>query len=758
MTAIETERSATPRLTADAWFTPGRFLLLLAGIIAARFAPVLAGRETFFYRDYGLFTYPIAHYYRDCFWRGEFPLWNPLNNLGVPLLAQWNTALLYPPALFYLLLPLTWALAVFNLAHLALAGMGMYFLARRWTGSQLAASVAGMAFAFNGLSLHMLMWISNLAAWAWMPWVVLALERAWREGGRALAWAALAGGVQMLSGAPELILLTWAFAGAVWLPQLWRNEIPRGRLLGRMVLVCALTGGLAAAQLLPFVDLLAHSQRDSTFDGSKWAMPGWGWANFFVPLFHCSPSIIGIFSQNEQQWTSSYYMGIGVVALAMLALWQSRGTRVWWLAVAIIGGVVLAMGENARVYDWIKRVFPLLGVMRYPIKIVVLTVFALPLLAAFALKTNPGGPLDAQVARRRYLGVGIFAGAIVAAILIYARKFPLPDETWQVTRESGLSRLVFLALILGAAWVVNQARAERTIGLAGAGLVLLVAVDALTHAPNQNPTLPVKVFGPLGIEQTARARFGESRALVHPRLQAFLSHGATADVLNYFEGMRRALFLDCNLIDGIPTGSGFFSLELRPASSVTALLNNEAVAFPKPLADFVGASQISSPDTSFTWTTRTNFMPMATAGQRPVYADREETLRNVASANFDPRSIVYLPIEARGVIAVTNASTAQITDRKFFAQRTELTVETPAPALVVVAQAYYHPWHAYVDGARVKLWEANGAFQALEVPAGKHQVKLVYEDTAFHYGLVISLASLAAVVIVWRGRFNSRYL
>ena len=610
MTAKEPEPGATPRQAADAWFTPGRFFLLLTGIIVARFAPVLLGRETFFYRDYGLFTYPIAHYYRDCFWRGEFPLWNPLNNCGVPLLAQWNTALLYPPALFYLLLPLTWALAVFNLAHLAFAGMGMYFLARRWTGSQLAAAVAGMAFAFNGLSLHMLMWISNLAAWAWMPWVVLAVERAWREGGRALAWAALAGGVQMLSGAPELILLTWGFAGVLWLAQFQQGDIPRGRMVGRMVLVCALAGGLAAAQLLPFVDLLAHSQRDTSFGDSKWAMPGWGWANFFVPLFHCSPSIIGIYSPDDQQWTSSYYLGIGVVALALLALVQSRGARVWWLAGAIVTGVVLAMGGNAHVYDWVRRVFPLMGVMRYPIKIVVLTVFALPLLSAFALKETPGAPEDTHSAARRSLGVGIFAGAIVAAILFYARWFPLPDEAWAVTRESGLSRLVFLALILGAAWVVNQARVERTIGLAGAAVVLLIAVDALTHTPNQNPTLPVEAYGPLGIERTVRARLGESRALVHPRLQSFLYHGATPDVLGYYQGMRRALFLDCNLVDGIPTGSGFFSLELRSAASVTALLGSSSIAFPESLADFVGGSQISSPDTSFTWTARTNFMPM----------------------------------------------------------------------------------------------------------------------------------------------------
>ena len=56
--------------------------------------------------------------FRESFWRGEMPLWNPYNNCGLPFLAQWNTLALYPGSLFYLLLPLSWALGVFCLLHL----------------------------------------------------------------------------------------------------------------------------------------------------------------------------------------------------------------------------------------------------------------------------------------------------------------------------------------------------------------------------------------------------------------------------------------------------------------------------------------------------------------------------------------------------------------------------------------------------------------------------------------------------------------
>jgi uncharacterized membrane protein YfhO len=59
-----------------------------------------------------------------------------------------------------------------------------------------------------------------------------------------------------------------------------------------------------------------------------------------------------------------------------------------------------------------------------------------------------------------------------------------------------------------------------------------------------------------------------------------------------------------------------------------------------------------------------------------------------------------------------------------------------------VAQTYHHVWHAYVDGQPVRLWRANEAFQAVVVPAGTHQVNLVYEDRRFQLGAVISIFAL----------------
>src|SRR5438477_8033178 len=379
----------------DASLNPKRFSLMLGLFIFVLFPGVIFGTQTFFFRDYGIFGYPLASYHRECFWRGELPLWNPLNNCGLPYLAQWNTLTLYPLSLIYLLLPLPWSLSFFCLAHLFIAGLGMYFLALSWTsplspgggerGSRLAAAIAGFAFAFNGLTLNCLIWPNNIAGLAWMPWVIWRVERGWEQGPRDLIVAALVGATQMLSGVPEIILFTWLIVALLWIGKLAAHEVPRTSLLWRMTIMVGFVAALAAAQLLPFLDLLTHSERDKNFGSGTWSMPEWGWLNLVLPLFKCYQSPSGPFFQPRQGWTSSYYPGIAVLALALFAARFVQQRRVVWLWALTLGGLWIALGENGYVYTFIYKLVPVLGFIRFPIKFVLLIIFALPLLAAFSV-------------------------------------------------------------------------------------------------------------------------------------------------------------------------------------------------------------------------------------------------------------------------------------------------------------------------------------------------------------------------------------
>lgn len=734
---------------------PWRFAVLLGLLIVGTFPEVAAGLRAFCYDDAGQYAYPVAYFFRDSFWHGELPLWNPYNSCGIPFLAQWNTMTLYPLSLFYLIFPMPWSYGVFCLGHLFLAGMGMYFLARKWSGSSLAGAVAGTVFAFNGLAWYGLMWPHLTAALGWMPWVVLAVERAWREGGRNIVLAALAAGMQLLSGGAEVIILTWGFLGVWWVAQFFRGEIPRGKLTGRMLAAGGLAAGLATAQLLPFLDLLLHSQRSTHYgDSSLAAIPGTGLANYLVPLFHCTlnPQGVPMFT-NQVSWINSYYLGAGVVALALLAAWKAKNFQTRILAGLILFSLLMALGGRALVYDWVKFIFPPLGFVRFPSKFLLLATFTIPLLAAYGL----GRLLETRDdnnrkdwSRIRWIAIGLVAAML--AIIWCAVKHPLPTDNVAGTVSNATQRILFLGAAIGSLFLLRRTQAPELQRVLQTCLILVLWFDVLTHAPDLSPTVASPVWQPDAIRQFFKwdqeLRPGVSRAMQSAASMTRMFFAGSTNAEIDVNGHRLTLFQNCNLLDHAAKIDGFFSMDLKDCIRVceeTYLGTNQATG----LKDFLGISLESDPVNVVAWKGRDSFLPMVTAGQKPVFAGDAEIFRALFDVGFDPRREVFLPEDARAEVHVANAANAEIKSIAVSNQHVTFEVNADAAAMVTVAQSYYHPWRACVDGQAAKLWRANYAFQALEVPAGQHEVSLVYEDPEFIGGCVVSLISLLGCGVMW---------
>jgi hypothetical protein len=724
-----------------------RFAGLLALLVLASWPQVWPGLQTFEYRDFGIFSYPIAHCFRESFWRGELPLWNPLNNCGAPFLAQWNTQALYPPALFYLLLPLSWSLGVFCLLHLFWGGLGMYLLAQAWVSDRRAAAFAGIAFAFNGVMLSSLVWPATVAGLGWMPWVVWLAQRAGREGGRSLILAALAGALQMLSGAAEPVLLTWLLVAGLGLLELLRGEMPRGKMILRLGAVVALVSGLSAAQLLPFLDLLDYSRRQQEISAATWPMSATGWANYFAPLFHCH-SFAGVFMQAGQSWINSYYAGAATVVLAALAVWR-RSARAWLLAALVLLCGVLAAGEATPLYGWLARHSGVLGLVRFPVKFLILPSLLLPLLAAFALA---GNNFTAPKTQRTLLLLGGAALALTLGITGWLWRFEPPGGDRTAMLFNSLTRAIFLVAIL-LTWVWSDkisSTAPRRLCQLLPLLLLWLDLDSQMPPP---PTVNRAIYEPNLPRPLPLPADGVARVLIPADVREKFNHSVLPDAATDFLGRRFALIGNCNLLDGVAKCDGFFPLYL---SDHAALFDNfwDDRHPAAPLLDFLGVAAIlQNTRTNLVWLPRTTFLPRLTIGQQPLFAGDYATLAALTNASFAPRDEVYLPPEARASVLASHAGTARILSASYAAQRIEAQVETPAPTMLVAAQTYYHPWHAYVDGRRVPLWRANYAFQAVALPAGKHQVRLVYEDRRFQAGTAISLATLAgcAVLLFRRG-------
>ncbi|MGA9450378.1 MAG: YfhO family protein [Verrucomicrobiia bacterium] len=730
----------------DDWLTLRRFALLLALLTLASYPQVWFGFQTFIYRDFGIFSYPTAYHFRESFWHGEIPLWNPLNNCGTPFLAQWNTQVLYPPALFYLLLPLSWSLGVFCLLHLFWGGLGMFVLAQRWTHNRLAAAFAGIVFAFNGLMLNSLIWPATIAGLGWMPWVVWLTERAWREGGRTIALAACVGALQMLSGGTEAVLLTWVLLGVLHLAELIHGEFPRGKIVLRAGLVVLLISGLSAAQLLPFFDLLDYSRRQQDISAGMWPMPATGWANFFVPLFHCR-SYQGVFMQNNQFWTNSYYTGAATAVLALGALWRARCGRVWLLAALASLALVLALGEATPVYGWLSGHVSAISLMRFPIKFVILVVFVLPLLAASALS---GKSSDAGGKSVGWAWGWIWFATVALILGLTAwqwRSSPL-DGDRRIVLVNGAMRAVFFTAIAAIWFFMNRLPTFKSRRWWQVLFLLLVWLDLFRQMP-MPPTVNRAVYKPDLPRHWSAPQLGAARAEVPSVAGDALIHSFLPDVTADYLVRRFALTSDCNLLDGIPKCDGFYPLYLSDYALLFYNFYDDSRPA-GPFLDFLGVSQTLMLQTNrYDWVARTTFLPLLTAGQQPRFADDLTTLQMLTNADFHPRQEVYLPLAAKSLVTASNVVAANLSPVKYAAQQIEAGVEAAAPTLLVVAQTYYHPWQAYVDGRPTRLWRANYAFQALEVPAGSHQVKLVYEDRRFHLGVIISLVTLAGCGIFY---------
>ena len=83
-------------------------------------------------------------------------------------------------------------------------------------------------------------------------------------------------------------------------------------------------------------------------------------------------------------------------------------------------------------------------------------------------------------------------------------------------------------------------------------------------------------------------------------------------------------------------------------------------------------------------------------------------------------------------------------------QQIIVNVKSDAPITLMVSEAWYPNWRAYIDGQAVRAWRVNYAFLGAAVPAGEHQVLFRYEKPIYVWiGYGISLLTVAALIMAW---------
>jgi len=138
-------------------------------------------------------------------------------------------------------------------------------------------------------------------------------------------------------------------------------------------------------------------------------------------------------------------------------------------------------------------------------------------------------------------------------------------------------------------------------------------------------------------------------------------------------------------------------------------------------------------------------------------ASRDEALKALADPAFDPRTSVVL--ENGFSSRPPAASLGELVKPTILEPEKQVyRVNSAGLGALVVADAFYPGWQAIVDGYPARIERANGAFRAIILDAGVHDVTLEYRPQSWRRGVVISLVSLAVLVaillatLIWPGQ------
>lgn len=455
--------------------------------------------------DLVLENYPWKLLIRQAIDQGELPLWNPYLFTGAPFLAAGQHSALFPASLVYYVLPLERAFGVFTWLMLALAGMNTYIFARVLRVGRAGSLFAAIAFMFSGFFISSVVFPMMIAGAAWLPLLLALIEmvvRKQEEKGNVpfvpvayiVAGAAVIG-LQILAGHVEItyyVLLVAAMYSLWRLFGVWRRLgvwKPVGRMAG-WLLFMAITGVLlGAVQLIPLYELAAQNFRQGSASYDQvvnWAWPTRHILTFVLPDIFGNPAHHAI----RDWWTGELYTSW------LNAYGEETRTVFWGVKNYVEGGnyvgILTLVFAAAALFDVVARLrggsvrqpSDRPGWVRPPTGRFYVIGFAL--LAILALAFAFGTPLYALLfyglpgykqLHSAFRWVFPYTLAIAMLAGFGFERLQLAVEGVHLGRLGGERRFPRLT------FPDSAALAGRGVGLAGAGVLLVLLISRFWAAP-----------------------------------------------------------------------------------------------------------------------------------------------------------------------------------------------------------------------------------------------------------------------------------
>lgn len=757
------------------WLLVGWCLLIASpGLSMGLHDGVYVGNGTDMYS----YQLPMRRLVRALLSDGEIS-WNPYILGGVPLLAGWQLGLLYPPNLVAMLGPPEATLGWLTALHIGILSLGGAALLNAWGRRPLLAprgSAALGAALFVGAGVtwgHI--WpghVSFLQVWAWTPWTwALALE-CWRSPApRTVAVLAGVATLQALAGHPQVLYLT--LVGGLFLlvgfavqkpadrgsetqnagdgtPSTWHR--PAAIAAAGVLAVLA-----AAVQLLPAWLLAPELNRALASPESialAFSAPPHSLLTAIAPTaFGGTQARLAAFSYHE---TLAHFGAVGSALVIVAAARPRPATLVLLVGVGVCAA--MSPGKYGPLLPALHDIVPGLGTFRVPSRWLVPCVGLGAVLAGDALD-RLGTPRDGLA---RWLApVGLAAAAV--ALWTAANGVHADSGWWHalLTRTDGVApaKLVEVAegvrsALIGAGVVAAAVAAFATSRANhrwfGVILVIVAAGEASAfaghHIGDQAFMARSRLNWSAATARTVSAAVGDGQRLgTASRLRHANWAGAlgVASAGGYEPAVAQWTNRYANRFAGRPSDRYAVNLQVRrPSAWLDRAATSHLLHHRRDLSaarEFAGWPIAAKVDELVVRRNPRPWPRLAGADKVAVQPDRGAALD--ALATLDRRTTLL-----DHALAHTESAKLTIERVQWGPTRITATVLATEQAVLVLRDTALTGWTAHVDGAAVQQAVADGAFRAVTVPKGRHEVRWSYRAPGLMAGGALSGVGLLAII------------
>jgi len=707
--------------------------------------------------------------------RGNLALWNPHVFCGAPFLGSLLPALLYPPNLIFLALPVGAAVNLGIALHVFLLGLFMYLWAS-YRGLHTAAALltAVLAMFCGPYFLHIYaghMGLLFTAAWA--PLLLLAVERIidTRRPGWCLV-GALAVAMQILAGHVQTAFLT-GVAAVVFAAA----NIIVGRRRGRAVLLfgCLYAGGvmLAAAQLLPAVEAARESTRAAGLSYETASSLSFAPENFvtlLAPNFFGDRTAAHPYWGRWYVWEMSVFFGATGLFLAVYGAFAAPKAKRRFSALVALVLLLLALGGYTPLFKLLYNFVPPFDKFRGVAKFVIPASLFLSLLAGVGLddliRRGRAGVRAAVIA---FAACGVVAaaavfvyasastggwwGAVMQAMKSHAAAVgglsEMPAERYddaEFVRSAGryaAAGLAVAAATLACAGGLLLASRTKLAARAIYALGLLAAAEVFVFACMWRDTFPISLTRDAVVREFLARRPGDYRILNTVSPNSAVGMGAR-DVGGYQPGAARMRYAEfMAFTQGLDPGGADDYIRFGKVHPLHAMLGLRYVFFEKD-------------GTGYHKTDRR--LPRAWPVSDCRVIRGRDAIFAAMGEDFDPAGTVILETEpAPAPVQAPEAGALRIIE----SSSDELTIEAdlPAPAILVVSEVYASGWRIEPLEAgpqqQYRIMPANYVLRAVPLAAGHHRFRMFYRPLGFVIGKWVSIASAVgylALLLWWYRR------